>query len=159
MLYHLQIYYSSFADILFHSVGDLFALLIILFTMNIRFYFCFACLKGCIQKVLLIRLISNCILPIFPSRTLWFQAIHLSLESFLHLLWGMVSKTSSVWHFCECLSRFLNTTYWRGCFPPLFSCLLSRRLVAFVSVGYFWALLCPAFVPVPYCVDCHSFEV
>ena len=86
----------SFANILFHSVGDLFTLLIILFTVNIRFYFCLACLKGCIQKVLLIRLMSNCILPMFPSRTLWFRAIHLSLESFLHLLWGMVSKTSSV---------------------------------------------------------------
>ena len=35
-----------FAHVLFHSVGDLFTLLIILFTVHICSCFCFACLKG-----------------------------------------------------------------------------------------------------------------
>ena len=42
-----------------------FCLVNILFTVHIHFYFCFACLKGCIQKILLIRLMSNSILPVF----------------------------------------------------------------------------------------------
>ena len=77
--------YISFVNIVSHLVGCLFALLVF-FTVQklsslIKFHFlkkfCFPCSMDTSKNILL-RMMSNSLLPIFSARSLWFLALHVS---------------------------------------------------------------------------------
>lgn len=135
--------------------------LITLFTVHICF--CFACLKGWIQNTLLTRLMSDCALPVFPSRVYGFGPnsevltpfyIHFGAwcESVVQLtLWASSCPVSSAPFLEEAAAAAVRSR------------LLSRRLAAPWVWACFWALSCPfhasVSVPVPCSVGCSSFAV
>ena len=118
-----------------------FCLVNILFTVHIHFYFCFACLKGCIQKILLIRLMSNSILPVFLPGLNSFRPYTEVLSLFTSTLGRGVKEQFEL---LQVAVQFSQHHLLKRLFSPVVcSCLLFRGLAALVSVGYFWAQFCP----------------
>ena len=86
------------------------------------FCLCFWCQ---IQKIIA-KITSRSLSPIFfLPEVLWFQVLHLSLESILSWFLSMVSDKGPVSFFCIWLSSFVNTAYWRDYFFLLCSIMVG----------------------------------
>ena len=82
-------------------------------------------------------------------------SLYTILSLFLCMMWRCVLVSLIYMQ----LSRFFSTTCWRDClFPISYSCLLCQRLIDCRGLSLFLYSL-SAFVPVPPCLDYHSFVV
>ena len=130
---------TLFANIFSHSVGSLFVLLMVSFTVQkslslIRshlfiFVFIFITLGGGSKKILL-RFMSGNVLPMFSSKSFIVLALHLRLWSILSLLLCLVLENVLISFFHMQLYSFPSTTYWRDClFSIVYSCLVCHGFV------------------------------
>ena len=123
---------ASFANIFSHSIGCLFTLLMISFTVQkllslIRSHLFISFALGGWSEKMLLQFMSENVLPMFSSRSFMVSCLTFKSKPFWGLFFCMVwgSALTSLIYMNE---SFPNTTCWRDCLLSIvYSCLLYQR--------------------------------
>ena len=143
-----------FANIFSHSVGSLFVLLIVSFTVQKLLVWCspiclflllFPLPEETYPKKILLRPMSKRVLPVFSSRS--FMVLGLTFKSLIYLEFIFVYEVRkrSCFIFCTWISSLPNTICWRDyTFPVVYFWHPCQRSVDFICMSSFLgSLFCP----------------